>query len=308
MRSGNPRSGLVLLLGPRGCAASHLRSRDRCTRREQRGPPHLGRDPRRHAKLVIEPLERGFGTTLGNALRRVLLSSLQGAAITGVSIDGVVHEFSSIPGVREDVTTIVLNLKQVAIDMVSDTPKRMILKADGKGEVKAGQIETSGDVKILNPDLVICTLDDGASVRMEFTVATGKGYVPADQSRPEDAPIGFIPVDAIYSPVRRVGYTVEDTREGTVLDYDKLTLTVETDGSITPEDAVAYAARILQDQLQLFITFDEPETETTSSSEETDLGFNPVLLKKVDELELSVRSANCLKNDNIVYFEVVKTY
>ena len=269
--------------------------------RPNRPKVEAGRDPRRHAKLVIEPLERGFGTTLGNALRRVLLSSLQGAAITGVSIDGVVHEFSSIPGVREDVTTIVLNLKQVAIDMVSDTPKRMILKADGKGEVKAGQIETSGDVKILNPDLVICTLDDGASVRMEFTVATGKGYVPADQSRPEDAPIGFIPVDAIYSPVRRVGYTVEDTREGTVLDYDKLTLSVETDGSITPEDAVAYAARILQDQLQLFITFDEPETETSSSSEETDLGFNPVLLKKVDELELSVRSANCLKNDNIVY-------
>ena len=260
-----------------------------------------GRDPRRHAKLVIEPQERGFGTTLGNALRRVLLSSLQGAAISGVQIDGVVHEFSSIPGVREDVTTIVLNLKQIAIDMVSDTPKRMILKADGKGEVKAGQIETSGDVKILNPDLVICTLDDGASVRMEFTVATGKGYVPADQSRPEDAPIGFIPVDAIYSPVRRVGYSVEDTREGTVLDYDKLTLSVETDGAITPEDAVAYAARILQDQLQLFITFDEPETESASSSEETDLGFNPVLLKKVDELELSVRSANCLKNDNIVY-------
>ena len=269
--------------------------------RPNRPKVEAGRDPRRHAKLVIEPLERGFGTTLGNALRRVLLSSLQGAAITGVSIDGVVHEFSSIPGVREDVTTIVLNLKQIAIDMVSDTPKRMILKADGKGEVKAGQIETSGDVKILNPDLVICTLDDGASVRMEFTVATGKGYVPADQSRPEDAPIGFIPVDAIYSPVRRVGYQVEDTREGTVLDYDKLTLTVETDGSISPEDSVAYAARILQDQLQLFITFDEPETETAGSSEETDLGFNPVLLKKVDELELSVRSANCLKNDNIVY-------
>ena len=254
-----------------------------------------------YGKFNAEPLERGFGTTLGNALRRVLLSSLQGAAITGVQIDGVVHEFSSIPGVREDVTTIVLNLKQIAIDMVSDTPKRMILKADGKGEVKAGQIETSGDVKILNPDLVICTLDEGASVRMEFTVATGKGYVPADQSRPEDAPIGFIPVDAIYSPVRRVGYSVEDTREGTVLDYDKLTLSVETDGAITPEDAVAYAARILQDQLQLFITFDEPETESASSSEETDLGFNPVLLKKVDELELSVRSANCLKNDNIIY-------
>ncbi|MEL6473497.1 MAG: DNA-directed RNA polymerase subunit alpha [Pseudomonadota bacterium] len=260
-----------------------------------------GLDPKRKAKLVIEPLERGFGTTLGNALRRVLLSSLQGAAITGVQIDGIVHEFSSIPGVREDVTTIVLNLKQVAIAMVSDTPKRMVLKASGPGEVTAGQIETSGDTSILNPDLVICTLDEGADVRMEFTVATGKGYEPADKNRPEDAPIGFIPVDAIYSPVRRVGYTVEDTREGTVLDYDKLNLTVDTDGSINPEDAVAYAARIIQDQLQLFITFDEPTIETQGSTEEADLGFNPMLLKKVDELELSVRSANCLKNDNIVY-------
>ncbi len=269
--------------------------------RPNRPVVEAGLDPNRKAKLVIEPLERGFGTTVGNALRRVLLSSLQGAAITGVQIDGVVHEFSSIPGVREDVTTIVLNLKQVAIEMISETPKRMILKANGAGEVKAGQIETPGDVKILNPDLVICTLDDGADVRMEFTVATGKGYVPADKNRPEDAPIGFIPVDAIYSPVRRVGYTVEDTREGTVLDYDKLALTVETDGSIKPEDAVAYAARILQDQLQLFITFDEPVIESQGATEEAELGFNPMLLKKVDELELSVRSANCLKNDNIVY-------
>ena len=252
-------------------------------------------------KVVAAPLERGIGLTLGNALRRILLSSLQGAAIIGVQIDGVVHEFSSIPGVREDVTNIILNLKQVAVDMQGDGQKRMILKASGAGPVKAGQIETTGDVKILNPDLVICTLDDGADLHMEFTIATGKGYVPATDNRPEDAPIGFIPVDAIYSPVRRVGYQVEDTREGTVLDYDKLTLTVETDGSITPEDAVAYAARIMQDQLQLFITFDEPETESSSQTEESDLGFNPVLLKKVDELELSVRSANCLKNDNIVY-------
>ena len=260
-----------------------------------------GRDPARSAKLVIEPLERGFGTTLGNALRRILLSSLQGAAITGVQIDGIVHEFSSIPGVREDVTTIILNLKQVAVDMQSDGPKRMILKASRKGEVKAGQIETSGDIEILNPDLVICTLDDDADIHMEFTVATGKGYVPASENRPDDAPIGYIPVDAIFSPVRRVGYQVEDTREGTVLDYDKLTLSVDTDGSITPENAVAYAARIMQDQLQLFITFEEPETESVGPSEESDLGFNPVLLKKVDEIELSVRSANCLKNDNIVY-------
>ncbi|MBB36180.1 MAG: DNA-directed RNA polymerase subunit alpha [Hirschia sp.] len=257
-------------------------------------------DARRKAKLVVEPLERGFGTTLGSSLRRVLLSSLQGAAITGVQIDGVVHEFSSIDGCREDVTDVVLNLKRIAISMVSDTPKRMMLKATGPGAVKAGQIETSGDIEILNPDHVICHLDDGAELRMEFTVATGKGYVPADKSRPDDAPLGFIPIDAIYSPVTRVGFEVSDTREGQVLDYDKLTLTVETDGSVTPEDSVAYAARILQDQLQLLINFEEPQVES-QAEEEPDLGFNPVLLKKVDELELSVRSANCLRNDNIVY-------
>jgi DNA-directed RNA polymerase subunit alpha len=184
--------------------------------------------------------------------------------------------------------------------MVSETPKRMTLKASGPGPVKAGQIETSGDIEILNPDHVICNLDDGAEVRMEFTVASGKGYVPADRNRPDDAPLGFIPVDAIFSPVERVGFKVDDTREGQVLDYDKLTLTVETDGSVTPEDAVAYAARILQDQLQLLINFEEPVVEQETDSE-PDLGFNPVLLKKVDELELSVRSANCLRNDNIVY-------
>ncbi len=259
-----------------------------------------GFDRTRRATLVIEPLERGYGSTLGNALRRVLLSSLQGAAIIGVQIDGVVHEFTSIPGVREDVTNIILNLKQVAIRMVSDTPKRLVLKATGPGEVRAGQIETPGDAQILNPDLALMTLEDGAEVRMEFTVQTGKGYVPADRHRPEDAPIGYIPVDAIYSPVRRVGFHVEDTREGQVLDYDKLSLDVETDGSVTPEDAVAYAARILQDQLRIFITFEEPTIES-KKEDEPELGFNPVLLKKVDELELSVRSANCLKNDNIVY-------
>ncbi len=259
-----------------------------------------GVDPARKAQLVIEPLERGFGTTLGNALRRILLSSLQGAAITGVQIDGIVHEFSAITGVREDVTAIVLNLKQVAIAMESDMPKRMVLRASKAGPVKAGQIETPGDVKILNPNLVICHLDEGSELRMELSVSTGKGYVSAVDNRPDDAPIGFIPIDSIFSPVRRVGYNVEDTREGQILDYNKLTLNIETDGSITPEDAVAYAARIMQDQLQLFITFDEP-VEATPVSEEQTLGFNPVLLRKVDELELSVRSANCLKNDNIVY-------
>lgn len=259
-----------------------------------------GADPMTKATMMVEPLERGFGTTIGNSLRRVLLSSLQGAAITGMQIDGVVHEFTSIPGVREDVTNIALNLKQVSIRMDSEGTKRMILDARGPGVIKAGDIETSGDVEILNKDHVLCTLDDGAKVRMEFTVATGAGYVTAEGNRPDDAPIGWIPIDSIFSPIRKVGFSVEDTREGQVLDYDKLALEVETDGSIAPEDAVAYAARILQDQLKAFINFEEPEA-TADTSTEPDLGFNPFLLKKVDELELSVRSANCLKNDNIVY-------
>ncbi|MCB4821219.1 DNA-directed RNA polymerase subunit alpha [Roseicella aerolata] len=260
----------------------------------------VGSDPDRVATIVAEPLERGFGMTLGNALRRVLLSSLQGAAVTALRIDGVLHEFSSIQGVREDVTDLVLNVKQLAIRMQGEGPKRLQLTANGPGEVTAGQIQTTGDIEISNPDLVICTLDDGAKLSMELTVNTGKGYVPAAQNRPEDAPIGLIPVDAIYSPVRRVAYRVEPTRVGQVTDYDKLVLNVETDGTVAPEDAVALAARILQDQLQLFINFDEPR-ERKVEEERDDLPFNRNLLRKVDELELSVRSANCLKNDNIVY-------
>ncbi len=260
----------------------------------------LGDDPKRIATIVAEPLERGFGLTLGNALRRILLSSLQGAAITSVHIDGVLHEFSSIPGVREDVTDIVLNIKDIAIKMHGDGPKRMTLKKQGPGQVTAGDIATPGDIQVLNPNLVICTLDDGAEIRMEFTVATGKGYVPAERNRAEDAPIGLIPVDSLYSPVKKVSYRIENTREGQVLDYDKLTMTVETNGAISPEDSVAYAARILQDQLNVFVNFEEPRREEAATSI-PELAFNPALLKKVDELELSVRSANCLKNDNIVY-------
>ncbi|MCP5433723.1 MAG: DNA-directed RNA polymerase subunit alpha [Alphaproteobacteria bacterium] len=259
-----------------------------------------GHDPQRNATLVAEPLERGFGLTLGNSLRRVLLSSLHGAAITAVHIDGVLHEFSSIQGVREDVTDIVLNIKAIELKMQGDGPKRLTLRAEGPGEVTAGQIQTVSDIEVLNPKHVICTLDKGASIRMEFTVETGKGYVPADRNRPEDAPIGLIPVDALYGPVKRVSYKVENTREGQILDYDKLTMTVETNGAISPENAVAYAARILQDQLQVFINFEEPQIARAAEST-PELAFNPILLKKVDELELSVRSANCLKNDNIVY-------
>ena len=250
--------------------------------------------------LVAEPLERGFGLTLGNALRRVLLSSLRGAAVTAVQIDGVLHEFSSIGGVREDVTDIVLNIKEIAIKMEGDGPKRMVVRKQGPGAVTAGDIQTVGDGEILNPDHVICTLDEGAEIRMEFTVDTGKGYVPAERNRAEDAPIGLIPVDSLYSPVKKVSYRVENTRHGEELDKDKLTMTIETDGSVTGEDAVAFAARILQDQLSLFVNFDEPQKEVAAEAV-TELAFNPSLLKKVDELELSVRSANCLKNDNIVY-------
>ncbi|MEZ5781720.1 MAG: DNA-directed RNA polymerase subunit alpha [Rhizobiaceae bacterium] len=250
--------------------------------------------------LVAEPLERGFGLTLGNALRRVLLSSLRGAAVTAVQIDGVLHEFSSIAGVREDVTDIVLNIKEIAIKMEGDGPKRMVVRKQGPGAVTAGDIQTVGDVEILNPDHVICTLDEGAEIRMEFTVDTGKGYVPADRNRAEDAPIGLIPVDSLYSPVKKCSYKIENTRHGEELDKDKLIMTIETNGSISGEDAVAFAARILQDQLGLFVNFDEPQKAVPEETV-TELAFNPALLKKVDELELSVRSANCLKNDNIVY-------
>ena len=259
-----------------------------------------GQEQNRFANMVAEPLERGFGLTLGNALRRVLLSSLQGAAVTAIQIEGVLHEFSSIPGVREDVTDIVLNVKQIALRLHAEGPKRLSLRADGPGEVTAGQIAQVADVEILNPELVLCTLDDGVSFRMELTINTGKGYVPADRNRPEDAPIGLIPVDSLFSPVKKVSYKVENTREGQILDYDKLNMSIETNGAVTPENAVAYAARILQDQLQVFINFEEPK-ERVADEAKPDLAFNPVLLKKVDELELSVRSANCLKNDNIVY-------
>ena len=252
------------------------------------------------ASVVAEPLERGYGLTLGNALRRVLLSSLQGAAVTAMQIDGVLHEFSSLPGVREDMTDLVLNVKEIALKMGGEGPKRVTLQKQGPGAVRAGDIRVTGDIEVLNPDLVLCHLDDGAEINIEFTVNTGKGYVPADRNRPDDAPIGYIPVDALFSPVRRVSYKVEPTREGQKLDYDKLTLTVETNGAITPDDSVAFAARILQDQLSVFVNFEEPSKEKAQDVV-PELAFNPALLKKVDELELSVRSANCLKNDNIVY-------
>lgn len=255
---------------------------------------------KKKAKAIAEPLERGFGLTLGNALRRILLSSLQGAAVTAIQIDGVLHEFSSIPGIREDVSDVVLNVKNLALRLHSTSAKKMHLSVTGPCEVTAGMIEAGHDIEIMNKDLVLCNVDSGAKLSMEFTVANGRGYVPANQNRPEDAPIGLIPVDSIFSPVRKVSYKVENTRVGQVTDYDKLTLSLETNGTVDPEDALAFAARILQDQLQVFINFDEPEAKV-ESEQNSELPFNRNLLRKVDELELSVRSANCLKNDNIVY-------
>lgn len=259
------------------------------------------------AEFIIEPLETGFGLTVGNALRRVLLSSLQGAAITSIKIDGVVHEFTSIPGVKEDVADIILNFKTVVVEMHVSERKKMNLNVVGPCVVTAGMIETGHDVTILNPDHVLCTLAEGSTLNIELTCQTGKGYVPASKMRTADDPIGLIPVDALFSPIKKAFYRVENTRVGQVTDYDKLILTVETNNVVTPELAVGLAARILQDQLQLFVAFEEEKEEKDTEIEE--LKFDPNLLRKVDELELSVRSQNCLKNDNIVYIGdlVIKT-
>ena len=254
----------------------------------------------RQAVISVGPLERGFGITLGNSLRRILLSSLQGAAVTAIQIQGVVHEFSSIPGVREDVTDLVLNIKGISVSMGAEGKKRLRLFAEGPCAVTAGMISETAGVEIMNADHVICHVDKGGSLNMELTVDSGKGYVTAAQNRSEDDPIGLVPVDSIFSPIKQVTYTVENARVGQQTDYDRLLLTIETNGTIKPEDAVAFAARIMQDQLAPFINFEDPQTE--ADAEKVDpFPFNRNLLRKVDELELSVRSANCLKNDNIVY-------
>ena len=259
-----------------------------------------GRNPKCEATIVVEPLERGYGITLGNTLRRVLLSSLQGAAVTAIQIEGVLHEFSTLEGVSEDITDLVLNVKALAVRCHSDQPRRATIKAVGPCVVKASMIEAGSDIEILNPDLVICTLGADAKLSMELTIETGRGYVPAAGNRKEEMPIGMIAIDSVFSPVKRVSYKVEDTRVGQRTDYDKLLITIETDKTITPEDALAMASRIMQDQLNIFINFDEPKAVVHAEVEEV-LPFNRNLLKKVDELELSVRSANCLKNDNIIY-------
>jgi DNA-directed RNA polymerase subunit alpha len=259
------------------------------------------KDASKFAVLVAEPLERGFGTTIGNALRRVLLSSLQGAAVTGIKIAGVDHEFSTIPGVREDVTEIILNIKTIALRAFTTNKKKLTLTATGPCTVTAGMIEGTSDIEIINKDLELCTLDKGAEINIELTVETGHGYVPANQNRPEEAPLGLIPIDSLFSPIRKVSYKVEDSRVGQRTDFDKLLLAVETNGAVSPEDAVALAAKILQDQLQLFINFESAPEVVAHEEKRDDLPFSVHLLKKVEELELSVRSANCFKNDNIVY-------
>ena len=257
-------------------------------------------DSKSIATITAEPLEKGYGLTIGNSLRRIMLSSIRGSAVTAIQIDGVLHEFSSIKGVREDVTDIVLNVKSLALKSHSEGPKKLILDASGPGEIKANKILENPDIEILNPDFTICNLDEGTKFHMELTVNSGKGYVPANLNKIKDPPLGLIAIDSLFSPVKKVSYSVSTAREGKALDYDKLTLEIETNGSIAADDALAYAARIFQDQLSMFVNFDEPK-ETVPQQIPVEPEFNKNLLKKVDELELSVRSMNCLKNDNIIY-------
>jgi DNA-directed RNA polymerase subunit alpha len=257
-------------------------------------------DDKTIAKVVAEPLEKGFGQTIGNSLRRILLSAIQGAAVTAIQIDGVLHEFSSIKGVREDVTDIVLNIKNLAIRSSSNNAKKIILDVKGPKEVKAKDITLVSEVEILNPEQVICNLDEKTNFHMELIVNTGKGYVSAIKNKSEDNPLGLISVDSLFSPVKKVSFTIENARAGSSLDYDKLVMNVETNGTVNAEDAVAYSARIFQDQLATFVNFDDPQ-EIVKETKAVEPEFNKNLLKRVEELELSVRSMNCLKNDNIIY-------
>jgi DNA-directed RNA polymerase subunit alpha len=254
-----------------------------------------------YGKFAAEPLERGFGITVGNSLRRILLSSLQGAAITSVKIDGVLHEFSTIPGVKEDATEILLNLKEVRLKLHTEGAKTIRIKADGPREVKAGDIITGEAVEILNPDHHIATLSRDAKLSVEMAIKTGRGYVPAERNKEENQPIGAMAIDSIFSPIKKVNYTVTNARVGQITDYDKLTLEVWTDGSIAPEEAVAHAAKILKEQLAIFITFEEEEEAEGAKEPEDNQVLNENLFRSVDELELSVRSANCLKHANIKY-------
>jgi DNA-directed RNA polymerase subunit alpha len=252
-----------------------------------------------HARFHVEPLERGFGITIGNSLRRVLLSSLQGAAITAVRIKGVLHEFSTLPGVREDVTDIILNIKEILVKLHSDGPEILRLKTNKARVVKASDIQPNPNVEILNPNHPIATLSEDGELEIEMVVKRGRGYVPAERSREEGESIGTIPIDAIFSPIRKVNYVVTHARVGQITDYDRLTLEVWTNGSLTPADAVGYAAKIIKDQIGVFINFEEEEAVPRPQEKEEKSKLNENLFKSVDELELSVRSANCLKNAEI---------
>lgn len=268
-------------------------------------PKKLQFDPRKitdtYGKFTAEPLERGFGTTLGNSLRRVLLSSLEGSAITSVKIDGVLHEFSSIPGVIEDTTDLILNLKEVRLKLHTDKPKTLSISMKGPGEILAKDMITDAEVEVLNPDLHLATIDKNGKLEMEMKARRGRGYVPSEKNKESGQPIGVIPIDSIFSPIRKVNFKVENARVGQETDYDKLVLEVWTDGSIRPDDAVAHAAKLLKDHLSIFIHL--PEEEEVSPEVEEEIKktpqFNENLLRSVNELELSVRAANCLKNAGI---------
>jgi len=251
--------------------------------------------------VVAEPIERGYGLTIGNSLRRVLLSSLQGAAVTAIQIENVLHEFSSIQGVREDVVDLILNIKNISVKSHIDGLSKLSLNAKGPCEVTAGMIQSNTNVEVKNPELIICHLDKDSKLNIDFIINTGRGYAPAAENKPEDAPIGLIPIDAIFSPIKTVSYKIENSRVGQDTDFDRLLLDIETDGTITPEDATALAARILIEQMGNFVNFEDPKPEIVEEEPTPDALLNPHLLRKVEELELSVRSANCLKNDNIVY-------
>ncbi len=260
-------------------------------------------DDKRYGKFVVEPLERGYGTTLGNSLRRIMLSSLPGAAVSQVKIEGVLHEFSSIPGVKEDVTEIILNIKNLAIKNNSETnePKVAYIEYNGEGVVTAADIQTDPDIEILNPDLVIATLNGGADSKlyMELTITKGRGYVSADKNKSEDFPIGVIAVDSIYTPIERVNISIENTRVGHITDYDKLTIDVYTNGTLAPDDAVSLAAKVLSEHLNLFIDLSENAKTVDVMVEREEDPIDRVLEMNIDELELSVRSYNCLKRAGI---------
>ena len=252
-----------------------------------------------YGKFIVEPLERGYGTTLGNSLRRILLSSLPGAAVTSIKIDGILHEFSTVPGVKEDVTAIILNLKKLSVRLNGDTPKRAIINAVGPKEVTAADIISDGDVEIFNPELHIATLDENATLVMEINLANGRGYTPADQNKTESTPIAVIPVDSIYTPARKVNFTVQNTRVGQITDYDRLILEIWTDGSISPEESVSIGAKIMQEHLKIFIDLTDSMDSVEIMVEKEEDQKEKALEMTIEELELSVRSFNCLKRANI---------